>query len=195
MNFVVELDGARICLAVAQRPEFRVAMSERCDAGCDGQVSVFCFEVGMALSTRLIAHVSQTRCPLVLHVARGARRRERLPGVVHGTVVAGRARLIRYSFREHRLLSVAGVAFQAEARVSRSNGSTGVNTFIASKSVPSKPKNTHACKDDGQDAAPTRDRIDVFEIVPVDALRQLFCCPRSSSQSPPQNQYRKAMTA
>ena len=113
----------------------------------------------------------------MLYVACGAVRGINLFRMMDGAVVAVEASGVR-RFRGEcaRRSQVAGSAIFFEHRVRFAHAAAGIDAMIARKSAPGNP---NQCEKRQREAKPefrTLQRRRPFEIVEVDALRQLFCC-------------------
>ena len=165
MHLVTKFNGPRIGrVAQAHCREIGMSVVEGCDVRR---------EVSMALGAGRSARRGQSKCTLMLDVARGARRRKTLFRLVDGSVMAGQARRLRdpcSKARRHMarrtIVGEDGVAFRQRSGVER--------TLLSGEARPSEPRYAEPGGDDRQQALPARDGIHPLEVVQVDALRELL---------------------
>jgi hypothetical protein len=115
---VVQLDATLIFSSITQNSKFWMPMIEACDARHKLRLSVSRFQVGMALRAGLVRHGAKHAPALVLHMTRGARRRERLVRMMCRCVMTSETCLIRDILKEAASpLHVAQGAFLSEHSV------------------------------------------------------------------------------
>ena len=119
MHLMIELDGARIRRAGPQRANSGWLPIESGNVRDELRCPVRGCQIGVALRAGAIAGARQPHRALMLHVAAGARWRERLVGMMDGAIVARQARLIGRAILKAGLRDVAGVALLSEQSVRR----------------------------------------------------------------------------
>ena len=130
-------------------------------------------QIGMALGTRCVRNGGQAERISVIHVAIGALRRERLPRLMHRTVVTRQTRLVGYLRSPDRGLEMAGLAVVGYDFVAVREWSC-VKSLLAGKQAPADPDQTDCRERNRKHTTPVRNGERCFEIVPVYALRELF---------------------
>ncbi len=122
----------------------------------------------------------------MLHMAIGARWRERLVGVMDGAIVASQAGLIGGALLEAGLRNMAGTALLSQQGV-RASQRTGVVRFRASRQgVPSQPREARDDEHARKNAPPARNAVQGLEVIQIDALRQLLGGADASGHLVPQ---------
>jgi len=138
-------------------------------------------QVGVTLSARRIRRGMQEHRALVLDVAGRAFGSERLIGVMDGRIVAREAGLVGNVRGESAGLdNVAEGALLREYGVSMGELPARIHFLAALRPLRDKPGQCNHWNPDGKPETPAPERVRTREVLKVNALGELFGCPRTS---------------
>ena len=182
MNLVIELDGSRIFGAVAQGGELGMRSIESTNVCSEFRraVLIVFVETRVALRACFVGGGGQAQDPFMFDVTACAGRCEGLFGVVNRAIMAGKTGLVGGCMLESRLGGMARAALLAEQRMRSRDGTSVVGFRTARQRMPAQPPKARQGKCGRQNAPPPRNGAQLFEVVEIDALRELFCGARAS---------------